>query len=60
MIMINYIWFIMIFLGIIVGILTGNGEVFLNAIISSYGSTVTFIISLSWNYVLLVWSNEGS
>lgn len=44
--MINYIWFIMIFLGLVVGVLTGNGEAMSNTIISSIDSTVTFIISL--------------
>ena len=44
--MINYIWFIMIFLGILVGVFTGNGENISNAIIGSIDSTVTFIISL--------------
>ena len=33
--MINYIWFVMIFLGLIVGIFTGNGEGISNAIIGS-------------------------
>lgn len=44
--MINYIWFIMIFLGILVSVFTGNGEAMSNTIISSIDSTVTFIISL--------------
>lgn len=44
--MINYIWFIMIFFGILVGVLTGNGEGISNAIIGSIDSTVTFIIGL--------------
>lgn len=44
--MINYIWFIMIFLGILVSIFTGNGEVMSNTIISSIDSTVTFVIGL--------------
>lgn len=44
--MINYIWFIMIFLGILVGVLTGNGQGISNVIIASIDSTVTFIISL--------------
>ncbi|MBM6838849.1 spore maturation protein, partial [Clostridium saudiense] len=33
--MINYIWFIMIFLGILVSVFTGNGEAMSNTIISS-------------------------
>ena len=44
--MINYIWFIMIFFGILVGLLTGNGEGISTAIIGSIDSTVTFIIGL--------------
>lgn len=44
--MINYIWFILIFLGIIVGLATGNGEVISKAIVNSSGNTVTFIIDL--------------
>ena len=44
--MINYIWFVMIFLGLIVGIFTGNGEGISNALIGSIDSTVSFIIGL--------------
>ena len=44
--MINYIWFIMIFLGILVSVLTGNGEAMSNAMIGSIDTTVTFVISL--------------
>ena len=44
--MINYIWFVMIFLGLIVGIFTGNGAGISNAIIGSIDSTVSFIIGL--------------
>ena len=44
--MINYIWIVMIFLGLIVGIFTGNGEGISNAIIGSIDSTVSFIIGL--------------
>ena len=44
--MINYIWFVMIFLGLIVGIFTGNGEGISIAIIGSIDSTVSFIIGL--------------
>ena len=44
--MINYICFVMIFLGLIVGIFTGNGEGISNAIIGSIDSTVSFIIGL--------------
>lgn len=44
--MINYIWFILIFLGSIVGILNGSGEDISKSIIDSCGSTVSFIIEL--------------
>lgn len=44
--MINYIWFIMVFLGILIGVLTGNGQGISNIIIGSIDSTVTFIIGL--------------
>lgn len=44
--MINYIWFIMIFFGLLVGIFTGNGEQMSKTIIGSVDSTVTFIIGL--------------
>ncbi len=44
--MINYIWFIMIFLGILVGLFSGNGEVISKSIINSADSTVSMIIGL--------------
>ncbi|WP_293976512.1 nucleoside recognition domain-containing protein [uncultured Clostridium sp.] len=44
--MINYIWFILIFLGSIVGILNGSGEDISKSIIDSCGNTVSFIIEL--------------
>lgn len=44
--MINYIWFLLIFLGIIVGLITGNGEAISKGIVDSSGNTVTFIINL--------------
>lgn len=44
--MINYIWFILIFLGSIVGILNGSGEDISKSIVESCGSTVSFIIEL--------------
>ena len=44
--MINYIWFIMIFFGILVGLFTGNGEVISKSIINSADSTVSMIIGL--------------
>lgn len=45
--MINYIWFFLIFLGSVVGILNGSGEVISKSIIDSCGSTVSFIIELA-------------
>jgi spore maturation protein A len=45
-ILINYVWFIMVFLGILVGIITGNGEVVSNSIIKTADSTVSLIIGL--------------
>ena len=62
--MINYIWFVMIFLGLVVGIFTGNGEGISNAIIGSIDSTVTFIIGLVglmcfWCGVMKVGQNSG-
>lgn len=44
--MINYIWFIMVCFGLMVGIFTGNGEQMSKTIIGSIDSTVTFIIGL--------------
>lgn len=44
--MINYIWFIMVFLGILVGIINGNGEGISNAIIKGADSSVSIIIGL--------------
>ena len=44
--MINYIWFIMVFFGVITGLITGNGEGMSKAVLTSIESTVTFIISL--------------
>lgn len=62
--MINYIWFFLIFFGILVGLLTGNGELISKAIISSSGNTVTFIIELTgimcfWCGVMKVAENSG-
>ena len=45
--MINYIWFFMIFLGIIFAILTGNADKITEAIVNGSGSTVTFLIELT-------------
>ena len=44
--MINYIWFLLIFLGSIIGIFNGSGEEISKSIINSCGSTVSFIIEL--------------
>lgn len=44
--MINYIWFILIFLGILVAIFTGNGAEISTTIVESADSTVKFIIGL--------------
>ena len=44
--MINYIWFIMIFLGILVGLFTGNGDGISKSIINSADSTVSMVIGL--------------
>lgn len=62
--MINYIWFIMIFFGILVGVLSGNGEVMSKDIISSIESTVTFVVSLTglmcfWCGVMKVAERSG-
>ena len=45
--MINYIWFLLIFLGGIVGLISGNGEVISKSIVNSCGNTVTFMIELA-------------
>ena len=45
--MINYIWFLLIFLGGIVGLINGNGEVISKSIVNSCGNTVTFMIELA-------------
>lgn len=62
--MINYIWFFLIFFGVLVGLLSGNGEVISKAIVSSSGSTVTFIIELTgimcfWCGVMKVAEKSG-
>lgn len=44
--MINYIWFILIFFGILVAIFTGNGAEISTTIVGSADSTVKFIIGL--------------
>ncbi len=62
--MINYIWFFLIFFGILVGLVSGNGEVISKAIINSSGSTVNLIIELTgimcfWCGVMKVAENSG-
>ncbi|AGX41140.1 nucleoside recognition domain-containing protein [Clostridium saccharobutylicum] len=62
--MINYIWFALVFLGILVGVLSGNGEGISKAIVNSSGSTVTFIIELTgimcfWCGVMKVAEKSG-
>ena len=62
--MINYIWFVMIFMGLLVGIFTGNGEGISNVIIGSIDTTVTFVIGLVglmcfWCGVMKVAQNSG-
>ena len=62
--MINYIWFFLIFCGILVGLLSGNGETISKAIINSSSNTVTFIIELTgimcfWCGVMKVAENSG-
>ena len=44
--MINYIWFAMIFFGIIFALLTGNGDKITEAIVLGSESTVSFLIEL--------------
>jgi spore maturation protein A len=62
--MINYIWFFLIFCGILVGLLSGNGETISKAIINASSNTVTFIIELTgimcfWCGVMKVAENSG-
>ncbi|EKQ56023.1 MULTISPECIES: nucleoside recognition domain-containing protein [unclassified Clostridium] len=62
--MINYIWFLLIFLGVLVGLFSGNGEVISKSIVNSSGNTVTFIIELTgimcfWCGVMKVAENSG-
>lgn len=62
--MINYIWFFLIFFGVLVGLLSGNGEAISKAIVNSSGSTVTFIIELTgimcfWCGVMKVAEKSG-
>ena len=62
--MINYIWFAMIFFGILIGLISGNGDIISKAIVNSSGSTVTFIIELTgimcfWCGVMKVAEKSG-
>lgn len=62
--MINYIWFFLIFCGVLVGLLSGNGDTISKAIINSSGNTVTFVIELTgimcfWCGVMKVAENSG-
>ena len=62
--MINYIWFFMIFLGIIFAVLTGNADKITEAIVNGSGGTVTFLIELTgimcfWCGVMKVAENSG-
>lgn len=62
--MINYIWFFLIFLGVLAGVLSGNGEAISKSIVNSSGSTVKFIIELAgimcfWCGVMKVAENSG-
>ncbi|MFA9397327.1 MAG: nucleoside recognition domain-containing protein [Clostridiaceae bacterium] len=52
--MINYIWFFIIFIGIVVGILTGNGKTVSNIILDSGDYTVKLMMSLVG--ILCIWS----
>ncbi|SFB15107.1 nucleoside recognition domain-containing protein [Clostridium frigidicarnis] len=44
--MINYIWFIMIFCGVIFGIFTGKGEILSKGIVLAAGDTVELVIGI--------------
>ncbi|MCR1972129.1 nucleoside recognition domain-containing protein [Clostridium cochlearium] len=44
--MVNYIWFSILVIGIVIGIVTGRGEIISNAIIASTTSSVDLIIKL--------------
>ena len=62
--MINYIWFILIFFGILVAIFTGNGAEISTTIVGSADSTVKFIIGLVgimcfWCGVMKIAENSG-
>ncbi|MBQ6820215.1 MAG: spore maturation protein [Clostridium sp.] len=62
--MINYIWFIMIFLGILIGLFSGDGEVISKSIINSADSTVSMVLGLVglmcfWCGVMKIAENSG-
>ena len=62
--MINYIWFGIIVIGIIVGLLTGQGAEISNGIIESTEGTTKFIISMVgimcfWSGVMKIAENSG-
>lgn len=62
--MINYIWFLMIFFGVIFALFTGNADKITEAIVNGSGSTVTFIIELAgimcfWCGVMKVAEKSG-
>ncbi|MEG1002513.1 MAG: nucleoside recognition domain-containing protein [Clostridium sp.] len=62
--MINYIWFAMIFFGIIFALITGNADKITEAIVSGSGNTVTFVIELAgimcfWCGVMKVAEKSG-
>ncbi|MEW8955911.1 nucleoside recognition domain-containing protein [Clostridium sp.] len=44
--MINYIWFFMIFLGVLVGIATGRGDIISQGIVNAAGDTVQLVIGI--------------
>ena len=63
-IMINYIWFFLIFSGVVVGLFNGNGEIISNAIVNSCDNTVEFMIQLTgimcfWCGVMKVAERSG-
>lgn len=62
--MINYIWFLMIFSGVIVGLITGRGDAISTAIMKSTDSTVSLIVGLAgvmcfWCGVMKVAEKSG-
>ena len=45
--MINYIWFAMIFIGIILGLVSGQGDIISKGIVASAGDTVQLVLGLA-------------